>query len=153
MKECSIRSFFDFIYKIRTTMRALCALILFGHFNEEITNITNQACNLCKWHVSQNYIFVNPCVNINANSIFWTLSYIYNETLFRKTLTAKIFSNRSIRDFNRVLSKTMTLRKKCPYSEFFWSVFSRIRIEYGEIRSTDTFHTVWSYAGSSWGKS
>ena len=27
----------------------------------------------------------------------------------------------------------MTLRKKCPYSELFWSVFSRIRTEYGEI--------------------
>ena len=25
--------------------------------------------------------------------------------------------------------------KKCPYSEFFWSVFSRIRTQYGEIRS------------------
>ena len=23
-----------------------------------------------------------------------------------------------------------SLREKCPYSEFFWSVFSRIRIEY-----------------------
>ena len=26
------------------------------------------------------------------------------------------------------------LRKKCPYSELFWSAFSRIRTEYGEIR-------------------
>ena len=25
------------------------------------------------------------------------------------------------------------LRKKCPYSEFFWSAFSRIWTEYGEI--------------------
>ena len=28
-----------------------------------------------------------------------------------------------------------TLRKKCPYLVFFWSVFSRIRTEYGERRS------------------
>ena len=28
------------------------------------------------------------------------------------------------------------LRKKCPYSEFFPSIFSRIRTDYGEIRST-----------------
>ena len=27
----------------------------------------------------------------------------------------------------------MALRKKCPYSELFWSAFSRIRTEYGEI--------------------
>ena len=31
------------------------------------------------------------------------------------------------------------LRKKCPYSELFWSVFSRIRIEYGEIRSISPY--------------
>ena len=53
-----------------------------------------------------------------------------------------------------------TLRKRCPYLELFWSVFSRIRTEYREIRSisrysvrmrenvnqitpnTDTFHAV-----------
>ena len=29
---------------------------------------------------------------------------------------------------------TNSLRKKCPYSELFWSVFSHIRTEYGEIR-------------------
>ena len=30
---------------------------------------------------------------------------------------------------------TYTLRKKCPYSEVFWSAFSRIQTEYGEIQS------------------
>ena len=25
-----------------------------------------------------------------------------------------------------------SLREKCPYSKFFWSVFSRIQTEYGE---------------------
>ena len=29
--------------------------------------------------------------------------------------------------------KNDSLREKYPYSEFFWSVFSRIRIEYGEV--------------------
>ena len=28
---------------------------------------------------------------------------------------------------------SLTLREKCPYWKFFWSVFSRIRTEYGEI--------------------
>ena len=55
---------------------------------------------------------------------------------------------------------SILLREKCSYSEFFWCVFSRIRIEYGYIQSispysvqmrkirttktlnTDTFHTV-----------
>ena len=31
-----------------------------------------------------------------------------------------------------------SLREKCPYSELFWSVFSRIETEYGEI--PDTFY-------------
>ena len=30
---------------------------------------------------------------------------------------------------------TIALREKCPYSELFWSVFSRILTEYGEIQS------------------
>ena len=32
----------------------------------------------------------------------------------------------------------LSLDKKCLYSELFWSVFSRIRTEYGEI-NTDGF--------------
>ena len=33
----------------------------------------------------------------------------------------------------------ITLRKKCPYSEFFWFAFSRIQTEYGEIRSISLY--------------
>ena len=32
-----------------------------------------------------------------------------------------------------------SLREKCPYSELFWSAFSRIRIEYMEMRSISTY--------------
>ena len=28
-----------------------------------------------------------------------------------------------------------TLRKMCPYSELFWSIFSRIQTEYKEMRT------------------
>ena len=31
------------------------------------------------------------------------------------------------------------MREKCPYSEFFWPVFSRIRTEYGEILCISTY--------------
>ena len=39
------------------------------------------------------------------------------------------------------------MHEKCPYSELFWTVFSRIRTEYGKIRTgitanTDTFNAV-----------
>ena len=33
----------------------------------------------------------------------------------------------------------LTLREKCPYSEFFWSVFSRILTKCGEIRSISSY--------------
>ena len=33
------------------------------------------------------------------------------------------------------VTTSYSLRKKCTYSELFWSVFSCIRTEYGEIRS------------------
>ena len=33
----------------------------------------------------------------------------------------------------------LILREKCPYSELFWSVFSRIPIEYGEIQSISPY--------------
>ena len=32
-----------------------------------------------------------------------------------------------------------SLGEKCPYSEFFWSVFSRIRTGHGEIRSISPY--------------
>ena len=37
------------------------------------------------------------------------------------------------------LCLNLSLRKKCSYSEFFWSVFSRFRIEYGESRSKSPY--------------
>ena len=33
----------------------------------------------------------------------------------------------------------LTLREKCPYSQFFWSVFSRVWTAYGEIRSISPY--------------
>ena len=45
------------------------------------------------------------------------------------------------------MKESLTLRKKCPYSELFWSVFSHIRTEYEKIRERitpyiDTFYAV-----------
>ena len=48
---------------------------------------------------------------------------------------------------NLITVSLPSLSEKYPYSEFFWSVFSRIRTEYGEIwtrktANTDTFYAV-----------
>ena len=34
---------------------------------------------------------------------------------------------------------TLTLPKKCPYLEFFWSTFSHIRIKYGDLQSNSPY--------------
>ena len=51
--------------------------------------------------------------------------------LFLFHLTLDSFKSNQWQNQNRPL--VITLRQKCPYSELFWSVFSRIRTEYGEI--------------------
>ena len=52
--------------------------------------------------------------------------------MFSQLLVRKIRSNLNFKlDFNDLIVKTLC--EKCPYSELFWSAFSRIRTEYGEI--------------------
>ena len=44
--------------------------------------------------------------------------------------------------FNKMSDKninTLPSREKCPYSEFFWPVFSGIRAEYGLIQSISPY--------------
>ena len=38
-----------------------------------------------------------------------------------------------------LVSIKLSLRKKCPYSEFFWSVFSRIRTEYRDLHNKSPY--------------
>ena len=42
---------------------------------------------------------------------------------------------------------TLTLRKKCPYSELLWSAFSRIGTEYREMRSISPYFRIQSKCG------
>ena len=43
------------------------------------------------------------------------------------------------RMLNAIYLYRISLRKKCPYSDLFWSVFSRIWTEYGEIWSISPY--------------
>ena len=46
------------------------------------------------------------------------------------------------REFEKCLIRTnlcTTLHETCPYSELFWSAFSHVRTEYGEIRSISPY--------------
>ena len=53
-------------------------------------------------------------------------------------LISQIFSTYEYESYqgHELNQHSLWLHKMCPYSEIFWSVFSRIRTEYGEIRST-----------------
>ena len=46
--------------------------------------------------------------------------------------------NYNLRKF-QALESLHILRKRCPYSELFWSVFSSIRTEYGKIDAPHFF--------------
>ena len=52
-------------------------------------------------------------------------------TFLENALNLSIFTHAPVPH----LKLQAALREKCLYSELFWSVFSRIRTEYGEIRS------------------
>ena len=50
-----------------------------------------------------------------------------------------IFKYRKIFDGSQFYGHCWTLHENCPYSELFWSAFSHIRTEYGEIRSISPY--------------
>ena len=49
------------------------------------------------------------------------------------------FTTLCMKGLNFQGSSKLTLRKKCQYSELFWSTFSRNRTEYGEIQSISPY--------------
>ena len=89
------------------------------------------------------------CTDLNKLPLTWTM-FILTDLVTVLFCKFYIFQNFEKEHWEKIL------RKKCPYSGFFWSIFSRIRTEYGEIRSsarmrentdqktphTDTFYAV-----------
>ena len=45
------------------------------------------------------------------------------------------YSNNENFDFTGEMFIRFALREQCPYLEFLWSAFFRIRIEYGDLRN------------------
>ena len=50
-------------------------------------------------------------------------------------LFEKVLMERWVLKSAKTYFMSLALPEKCPYSEFFCSLFSRIRTEYGEIQS------------------
>ena len=45
-----------------------------------------------------------------------------------------------VKSIDLLFLDNFSLREKCPYSEFFWSVFARIQTEHGEIPYLSIFN-------------
>ena len=73
-------------------------------------------------------------------SFYWTLDFISIRGLkprwknFTLNYSAK-FPQTKNKNWFQIEWLVQSLHEKCPYSEFFWSLFSRIWTEYGKIRS------------------
>ena len=52
-----------------------------------------------------------------------------------KSLTTEVITSNNLLTLKAFTCNNYSLRKKCPYSELFWSSFSRIRTEYRDIQS------------------
>ena len=109
-------------------------------------------------------IFIRSAFDFPKSNIGWLISLItisvplsLQLSGWLMTILSNIANATSPSGKHNILLSKSTLREKCPYSEFFWSVFSRIRTEYGvslriqsecgKIRTrktpnTDTFHVV-----------
>ena len=74
------------------------------------------------------------------SKIFWytkNVFYVLTISSLIGTITCQSIFVKIARGFiscNLIKSVSLSLRKKCPYSELFWSAFSHIRTEIGEIR-------------------
>ena len=96
------------------------------------------ACAASSSLVGGNWFFCTENILLTSNGVhvkYKSLFFFFIMTLFNIRKLQHFWTFRKSHENN-------TLRENCRYSEFFWSVFSRIRTEYGEIRSI-TPYSVW----------
>ena len=87
-------------------------------------------------------VYSMDCITNGYNSQFFP---IFGGRLLSSKEFYSLFASQKNEWFvllGEVTHELPTRREKCPYSEFFWSVFSHIRIRKTQI--TDTFHAVQS---------
>ena len=64
-----------------------------------------------------------------------TTYYIIFPSIEQWSLNCSTHAKNSSKMVKKLNNVNLSLRKKCPYSELFWSAFSRIRTEDGGIRT------------------
>ena len=107
--------------------------------------------NLKQKPLYKSFIQISYCTKTilqNRRALFlkstekWNIGLIWvNAEKFLQLDTISTSKNKELHCYNYDYFEVdkHTLRKKCLYSELFWSVFSRIRTEYGEIRSISPY--------------
>ena len=96
------------------------------------------ACAASSSLVGRNWFFCSENILLTSNGVhvkYKSLFFFFIMTFFKIRKLQHFWTFRKSHESN-------TLRENCRYSEFFWSVFSRIRAEYGETRSI-TPYSVW----------
>ena len=87
---------------------------------------------------------LNPSTRefVKSNSFPSTMKSLKQPLNPRINLFLTVFGNLGAPPRNKI-EKNVSLREKCPYSEFFWSVFSSILSQYGEIRISPYSDRMW----------
>ena len=73
--------------------------------------------------------FFSKCHQTGRKLRIW--SHLMKKSLMQNFIFCGVCSEEKAKDFNR----RHKLRKKCSHLEFFWSVLSAIRTEYGDLQS------------------
>ena len=75
----------------------------------------------------------------------WIVYWLLKSLFLTSRLVEQLIAWWSRKHYFQILNghnRRYTLHEKCLYSEFFWSIFSRIRAEYGEILCISSY-SVW----------
>ena len=125
-KSCSYAIIFSFgqvsAYNISCLIATQCNIKRSGKYNSNINHRTSvkSAFREPRWY--ELYFFS------------WHETYNSRDRFELKLLLMfHCYTNQLLHQFK--LNSQLTLREKCPYLKFSWSVFSRIWTEYGEILS------------------
>ena len=110
-------------------------------------NLLSTCLNCLKFaNFFENLSLIRPNLNLSYSQPYLSLTKILLP-LFQTFFLTRSFKNIEIKNTSIInwlpwasvlvqkITLAFTLRGNCLYAEFLWSVFSRIRTEYGEIRS------------------
>ena len=124
--------YFDIFYKIcERPVDILLMVLLLLQMKFSPKNFFSKCDQICITEeiLKKNFIFCAVLVHSNSSSAnMFSFQISYHFPLSHRRVKYFLFLNSSDLEF---VLWSITLREKCPYSEFSWSVFSRIYTEYG----------------------